>query len=350
MGTIVRLQDRTLSEHLIELQKLDSIQLLRVLSSVQTSSQPQAAKLKGIQFRSDLSLAFPIQNNSNFELDRNGHAIIQTVDFCLASVIGPLPEPFLEWIKELEQLGQTALRDFLDIFNNRLNHLRYQVRLGLQPGINNTHPSETLQAQRISALMGIQPDRASTQVPVPLISWLALGENLINVRRSASGLESVLTAYFDCPVHAELLVPQWVPVGKFNEHYLGSRRLGVDSILGRSIWDRQSCVRLVVGPISFEMLASVFSYDQKLDIKKIENIIRLINCQNQDVWINFKVHKVEIPFSILSNKARIGLRLGKASWLKYKPDQSHPNSLPAGRLGETRTVQMLVKAREQEMP
>ncbi len=72
-----------------------------------------------------------------------------------AGGLSPLPRPFTELVLERTARHDTALRDFLDIFNHRLVSLMYRVRKKHRVGLATVPPEETGLAEHLYALMGL---------------------------------------------------------------------------------------------------------------------------------------------------------------------------------------------------
>lgn len=279
---------------------------------------------------------------------------ITTPDFCVGSALGPLPEPFLEWMRELDRAGKPATRAFLDIFNNRLNLLRYQTRAGFEPGLNNEPPERSQLAAYLGALMGVDSAEQAGQIPMSRRQWLGIGELLANGRRSAAGLVQVISAQLGFSVRLEPLVGAWRAIDPDDQHRLGrsGHRLGVDTLLGRSTWDQQCRVRLSAGPVSFSQLQALLPplkkdlvperslrqwqrLQRQVDIgyeapamhssyEELQGLLRLMLDRRHDAEIELSVPAREVPLARLvsaESPAFSGMRLGLNAWLKSRPTE-----------------------------
>jgi len=351
--------------------RYDLLQLVRVMSRPLAPGGAPRRPDEVVKFRADLDAAFPGNNVAALDPaeQEGGPMRLTTADFCVGSVIGPLPEAFLEWIRDLDRLGNVAMRNFLDLFNHRFNVLRYDMRAAFEPGLDNQPPARTLRAMWLAALMGVGSDARASQIPLPERNWLGIGELLANSRHTAPGVERVLAAHLGCPVRLEPLVPQWRPLGTSNEHALGTRRLGEDSLLGRSLWDVQSAVRLHIGPIDYRRMVGLLPADrrpgaevkspvaadvqlesssppdppsarqlqrkwrvQQLSFIKGEtavdphealvSLVQLMLDRRHNAILHIHVLEQGIPASVLTAappQGHAGLRLGQTAWIKQKP-------------------------------
>ena len=225
--------------------------------------QSDAPMHQVVRFMADLDAAFPGRAASAVAVAVDDADVatltVTTPDFCVGSALGPLPEPFLEWMRDLKSAGQTAMQDFMDVFNNRINLLRYQIRADLDLGLNNREPEHTELAGYLGALLGVNDLEQANQIPLPPRCWLAMGDMLANSRHCAAAVTQLLSAQLDCPVRLEPMVGAWRPIELADQHRLGQggRRLGLDTLLGRSAWDGAARVRLHIGPISYAQMVTL---------------------------------------------------------------------------------------------
>lgn len=337
--------------------RFDLLQLVRTLLRRGPAHPRTPHPDRALRFRADLGAAFPGSNATGLDLHED-RASITTPDFCVGSVLGPLPEAFLEWVRDLDRAGQSGMRDFLDLFNHRINLLRYRVRAELEPGLHNGPPEHTIEAQWLAALMGVGSQAHASQIPLRTRSWLGIGELLANNRHSADAVVQVVSAWLRCPVRLEPLVPQWRAIGFENEQGLGHRRLGYDAWIGRSLWDVQGAIRLVAGPLPFRDVIALLSPARPpaspeavapgpagaRDLQRrwrgrqlamaagdasqapssyeaLAALLRLMLDRRQDVDLRLVVPEREIPPSLLTAAppaGQAGLVLGRTAWLKAR--------------------------------
>src|SRR5699024_2962224 len=77
--------------------------------------------------------------------------------------------------------------------------------------------------------------------------------------RSAHAAEQVLSRMTACPVRVEQFVGCWLPIATADQSRLPSRarprgsfcQLGESAVIGRRVYDVQSTVRLVIGPLQY---------------------------------------------------------------------------------------------------
>ena len=86
------------------------------------------------------------------------------------------------------------------------------------------------------------------RLPHALVRYAGL---LAHRPRNAANLQPILADYFALPVAIQQFCGQWLPLETDQQTQLRRHgALGVDTLLGSSIWDRQSKVRIQIGPLS----------------------------------------------------------------------------------------------------
>lgn len=354
--------------------RFNVFQLVRLLqwkrgNANRQPSPPDSREMgQRFRFRAELSPAFPGREISRLSISRPRQPKradmqrrtvqapevieIRTPNYCVASELGPLPEPFTDWVRDQERGREYAMSHFLDMFNQRLNLLRFQMKIQQTLALNNLPPADTPHALYLASLMGLGQSDLSAQVPLPPRAWLGLAGLLSNCRRSGSTITHVLSLFLGARVTTRELVGAWQRIESGDRIALGRRnhRLGQQSLLGRRVWDQQARVRLEVAPLDYERFCSL------LPPNLIERaagssapyfdgflaLLRLLLDRLYDCEILMRVHAGTVPSAVLTarpdkeaNSYR-GLRLGQTAWLN---DAGGNAAAP-----EVRTVTYLVRA------
>ena len=121
---------------------------------------------EAVRFASSVRLSFPTSDivqtarardpEEGDGRDPAGQKPTMTVNFMgLAGALGPLPAPFAEIIVRRTALGDTASRDFLDIFNHRLLSLVYRIRKRHRIALGVTRPVDDDAVRHLFALVGL---------------------------------------------------------------------------------------------------------------------------------------------------------------------------------------------------
>ena len=214
-------------------------QTLQILRCLHTSSVQEwdAFFRANILIRPWLSLAFPPNEVLHLEeQDEAPRFQITATSFGLYSTLGPLPTLYTEELLEEARRDESVSRDFLDILNNHLFHLRALVWR------HNRLARRTVESQREDAtriqfcLMG----QSDPSLRPPGLPRALMTELLVNRARSASHLERCLclTLHRD-DVQVEQCVERRVAIPWDQRCRLGQANavLGEDAVLGCQVRD-----------------------------------------------------------------------------------------------------------------
>lgn len=267
MATINWHDHRTLKQHMLRQHgDFNIFQLLRLFLSESSAASPGETLPieQRLRFSADLSSAFPgrefTQLNAKQVKVETAQGVvseevinISSANFCVASVLGPLPEPFTEWVRDLVSERVPAMADFLDIFNQRTNLLRYELKQAQTIALNSLAPAETIVAQDLAALMGLGTPQLAEQLPLPPRAWLGLAGLLANRRKSAATLVHVLNLVLQAKVTLTPLVGSWQNIEAQDSTRLGlsNQKLGQRTVLGQRVWDQQACIRLDIESLDY---------------------------------------------------------------------------------------------------
>jgi type VI secretion system protein ImpH len=250
------------------------------------------------------------------------HAFLPTTDdhvppllttnfFGIAGHQGPLPEPYTTHIIQRVLRYDTALRDFLDIFNHRLMSLLHRIRKKYWIGVSVEKPEYTLLGKCFKSLLGLGTPQLQERLGIPDRSLAYYAGILWQKPRSAEGLAVLLKNFFRMPVTINQLQGKWVHIPLPQQTMLGNRHhaLGHSAFVGPRYWDQTSYFMVTLGPMSL---------DQYIDFLKpgpayeeIKNLITYYNGHTQDFRLNLILQKEQFPHPRLG----YGVALGWTSWL-----------------------------------
>ncbi|HYD80207.1 MAG TPA: type VI secretion system baseplate subunit TssG [Paucimonas sp.] len=329
-------------------------QLLRLLQWKQREAASRASMVqepeRQIRFRADLSAAFPGREVTRLIERRPSPAAaireshpgasrtrrapqeiieIFTPNYCVASVLGPLPEPYTEWLRDQQRMREHTMSDFLDLFNQRLNALRYELKARQAIGLNNSSPEETPHAFYLASLMGMGQPELAAQMPLPQRAWLGLAGLLANRRKSASTVKHVLKLFLgpDANVKVEQFAGAWQDIEEDDRIALGRKNhaLGSRSLLGRRVWDQQARIRILVSAMRFERFLELLppAADQVASphFERFAALLRLLTDRAYDCDVRLAVRADSIPRSILSTGGDQGRTLGRTARLQWTEDR-----------------------------
>jgi type VI secretion system protein ImpH len=320
--------------------RFDVFQLVRLLRLRGGRAWPTTAR---VRFRADLGAAFP-----GHEVTRLGRARpllpfrsadqgedlpdvrieLRTPNYCLASELGPLPQPFLEWVREQERIGGHAMADFLDVFNQRVHVLRHDLKQRTVRALDPEPPARTLHARQLSALIGVALPAQQQQIPLPSRAWLGLSALLVDHRRSAAVVAQVLSIYLGARCTLRNLIGRWRPIEPVDRMSLGrsGNVLGRQSLLGRRTWDARAAVALDVETLSYDAVCALLPMRPSYPGEQVPSashlglvaMVRMLLDRGFDCEVTLVIDPATAPRSRLLSPRKsggYGLRLGQTAWL-----------------------------------
>jgi type VI secretion system protein ImpH len=298
---------------------------------------------QAVRFAADLAAGFPAREVSSLTEDsRTGkpQPKLTTANFCLAGTLGPLPEPFTEWLREQARRNDSETIDFLDMFNQRLHVLRHDLKARQLPELNSDDPEDSVFAHYVASLVGLGSTALTSQVDLPPRAWLALAALLGNGRRSAHDIGRALALLLNAQVRVEQFVGAWRPIEKADRTLLGraNHRLGYSTALGRRVWDQQARLRLTIGGLSYRRARAMLPPEPRRaaspEHRHLCSFVRLLVDRELDCEVLLGVRPGQVPRAWLEGRPDrsryAGLRLGQTAWLNQAPAEPFaPFLIPA---------------------
>ncbi|HET8695383.1 MAG TPA: type VI secretion system baseplate subunit TssG [Aquabacterium sp.] len=268
-------------------QQFQFFQAVRLLDRWLDEGSEARSGLQRIQFRNSISLSFPASEVESLvvqwrdattcsdaasvsmpvaQIDR----VTLTPAFMgLLGVSGTLPVFYTEAIaqRELYQKDMGA-RAFMDLFSDRAVRLfyeawkKYQLGFQFESKRSNGFLPLTLALAGASDLVGSRPARRTRShaeaIPPEALAYYAGA--LQHRTWSVSQVRAILRDYFRVPVEIEQFVGRWYDLPEAGRSYLGVQHplhkglglLGATAMLGERVWQRDLCMRVVLGPIPEE--------------------------------------------------------------------------------------------------
>ncbi|BBM00995.1 type VI secretion system baseplate subunit TssG [Microbulbifer sp. GL-2] len=195
---------------------------------------------------------------------------------------GVMPYYLTELVQKELRENNTALRDFLDMFNHRHVSLFYQAWYKYQLPVNyerqrlRTERDPDLFTQAIASLAGLGTSEMRYRMPVPDEAMLGMAGHLSQGHCSAAALTSMIKHYFDLTVSVEQFQGQWDELPKdilcrlpCDEAPSGVNNcLGINTILGTHCFQAQNKFRVIIEPMAYEQFMTIAPGTQKLEALK----------------------------------------------------------------------------------
>ncbi len=315
--------------------------------SVGTGADPSH---EPVRFRSSFSLAFPPSDVASLQAptplpgqdaEDTGPLEMMVSFLGLGGAHGPLPHPLTEWVLDRNATKDFALRDFLDIFNHRLVSLLYRVRRQNRIGMQWTSPEQHDFTKYLMALLGLSTEGLQDRLAIPDRALLRYVGILTKHPRDASGLQTLLSDFFAMPVRCLQLrgamrtldTDQWTHIGLSGRN----QALGVDALLGTSIWDQQAGIEIELGPVPWTSYLDFLP--GQAGLRALCQLVRFYIGPSFDVHVALLLQADLIPTARLSlppleppaetapvtSKPPSGATLGLTTFLSYgTPLKGHP--------------------------
>jgi type VI secretion system protein ImpH len=313
----------TLRELLVEnIERFEFAQALRLLERWMPDRAPvggdHALDDEVVRFRSDISLVFPRSDLQRFEPGEIGHPPRVTVNFmgvATPASYGSLPQRYAEEIRSLVRDKNTALRDFLDLFNHRLISLFFRARALHLPALQIERGSDNPFERALSAVLGIATPGLSQRLSLPDRALIARAGLLARRPVPAIVLEALLESTFELPVEVLQFQPRRYAMTADDENRLGRAncRLGEDLFLGREITLADARIRLRAGPLDCARFEGLLP--DALEHQQFVDLVRLATGDGLDFDLQLVLQAAEVPSTRMGGDGVAIGRLGWSSWL-----------------------------------
>lgn len=229
----------------------------------------------------------------------------------IAGIQGPLPFPYTEMIIQRVRNGDWSLKDFLDIFNNRLASLLHCIRKQYRISLSTCTPQKTAMGHGLTAILGLGLPALQDRLHVPDRGLLEYASFYWAHPKSALGLTQILRTYFNIPVEIEKCTGRWRRLAKTEVTQIGFhgqwQRLGEGAVLGTRVWDQATHFSVHLGPLNEAQLDLFLPFGKAFP--RLKDITQLYIPPNVDFNLRYKVTRP--PSTFLGKGSYLGLR----AWL-----------------------------------
>ena len=237
---------------------------------------------------------------------------------------GVLPEFYSQFVMlELRQKN-TALRDFLDVFNHRALSLfarameKYRLPLAFERAGYENQDGIT---RALLALVGMAAPSLRRRQSVADATLLFYAGHLSHSRPTALGLSQILGDYFEQRVTVAQFQGRWVELPESEQTVLGGGRtnpgryaqLGVNAVAGTRVWDVQGAFRVQLGPLDYHEFCAFMPSGARM--AELAALVRTYAGPALSFDVQLTLKADEIPLLQLSPEEESGPRLGWNSWL-----------------------------------
>ena len=234
-----------------------------------------------VRFRNSLLLSFPASEIETLTVSetgvaRTGQASGQAADLSdvtyeltptfmgLTGPVGALPHTYTEKLVERETVFRDrAARVFLDLFSNRMVGFFYQAWKKYRLHLLYEHDRKNLFTPLMLSLVGCDHVRLRAELQLGrkdiYDESIAHYAGLVRHRpATAANVQHMLEDYFGIGVRFEQFVGRWfaIPVDQRTTLSGAYAELGASSFCGERTWQRQTCIRILLGPMTRQEFVS----------------------------------------------------------------------------------------------
>jgi type VI secretion system protein ImpH len=277
---------------------------------------------EAVHFKVNQRLGFPASEIQKLELDSDGRPEM-TVNFMgLTGPMGTLPYVYSELMLERARAKDHGLAAFFDIFNHRAISLFYRAWQRSNITSNYGTPGRDLFTNHLMDLVGLGTQGLRDRQDVDDHAWLHYVSMVASQSRSAVALEQIIADYFEVAVEIQQFAGGWNNLDESTQCVMQgedsvSCQVGLGAVVGDAVWDRQSRVRIRLGPMSME------SYDEFLpegsSYRALQAMTRFFSNQCLEFELQLVLDRTRVPAVELDLDAENPARLGWVSWAKTAP-------------------------------
>ena len=260
------------------------------------------------------------------------HPFEVTVPFTgLTGPAGALPQHYTSLlIERVHQRNKDfAMQEFFDLFNHRIISLfyraweKYQFPIGYERSLKDDIRQNDLFTTSLFSLVGLGSDFLRESFEFDDLTILAYGGLFAQRTRSAVALQQIVSDFSGLPARVEQFVGQWLRLTEDQKSSLPSAaaqfgmnlELGESAIVGDAVWDIQSRLRIVIGPVSWDDFLSLLPDGSRMT--SIQQLVRFYIGQHLDFDIQVILDKSQVPPCRLGDGApSFAPRLGWTTWLE----------------------------------
>lgn len=236
-------------------------QAVRLLESIHPDREPvgrfSVPSREIAKFRAYPSTVFPASEIQSLKDSAGGQADLEVNFMGLFGPIGVLPLYYTELIAERARIRDTALIDFLNIFNHRMISLFYRAWEKYRFPVAYGRGDIDQVGHRLMDFIGLGTPGLESRQKVADEALIHYAGLLSQQPRCSANLETLLADYFEIPVEVEQFVGAWYKLDESTQFCMEdsgdvSEQLGLGAVVGDEVWDTQGRVRIKLGPLRIE--------------------------------------------------------------------------------------------------
>jgi len=280
-----------------------------------------------LRFGAHVSSVFPASEIQALKLSSDrAHSMI--VNFMgLTGPMGVLPLYYTELMIHRVRVKDTAMRDFLDVFNHRIISLFYQAWEKYRFAIAYERGERDRFSQYLLDLVGLGTPALQRRQAVPDETLIYYSGLFALHTRSAQALKQILMDYFEVDVEVVQLTGGWYALDRvsqccFENANTYSEQLGVGAVVGDEIWDPQSAARIILGPLKLRQYLDFLPNGSAH--APLRALLKFFSNGQIDFEIQLVLKREEVPPCELGVEGEVAPQLGWITWAKSVPMKRDP--------------------------
>jgi type VI secretion system protein ImpH len=311
-------------------------QLVRLLERMVPDRGPVGRftppKQEVARFKANPQTAFPASEIQKLEFNEAGQAEV-TINFLgLTGPQGLLPLYYSEYIRERLRQRDSTPAAFFDLFNHRMVSLFFQAWEKYRFPIAYERGDRDRFSHILHDLVGMGTEGLLSRSPIHDDALIFYSGLLSDRTRHAAGLRNLIADYFDVPCEVDQFIGAWYPLSEeslceFDQADSISEQLGVGAIVGDEVFDQQSAIRIILGPLSLSQYRDFLPDGSAYG--SLQDLARFYAGPSMDFEVQLILDREEVPASHTGVKGQLPpealppildeVQLGWTTWIKTRP-------------------------------
>jgi type VI secretion system protein ImpH len=246
----------------------------------------------------------------------------------LIGPLGVLPLYYTELVADRLRERDRVLRDFLDMFHHRMISLFYRAWEKYRFMVAYEQGRRERFSQYLLDIIGLGTKGQGGRQLIPDLSLAYYAGLFAQQPRSAEALRLILLDYFKVPVAVEQFLGAWYQLDEssqcaLDDGFAASQQLAFGAVVGDEIWDPQSRVRIVLGPLSLRQYLDFLPSGTAF--KPLQTMVRFFAGDEFDFELQLLLKREETPGLQLGSAGAAAPQLGWVSWSKTREMEYNPS-------------------------
>jgi type VI secretion system protein ImpH len=311
-----------LAENACSFEFFQAVTLLQRLTDLRPVGGFSNPEEEAVHFRVNPRLGFPASQIQTLEFPEDAPPEM-TVNFMgLTGPSGVLPYAYSEMILERIRAKDHSVSAFFDIFNHRAISLFYRAWQKSRFPVTYSAGPRDLFTRYLLDLIGLGTDGLRGRQEIEDEALLHYTSLVAMQSRSAVALEQIIEDYFEVPVEIQQFTGAWHGLDtatqcSMTEFDTPSCQVGGGAVVGDAVWDRQSRVRIRLGPLSLERYCDFLP--EASGYQALRGLTRFFTSQCLEFELQLVLDRAQTPGTELDFGDTNPVRLGWVSWLATAP-------------------------------